>query len=102
VKYYEHQNKLSTNYLKMIAGIERILEKHGTFFMLNKSSYSRRYSELGLLYCLSGDTASGKRAFLRAIRVYPLRAKVYLHFCLSLLGADVFQRLALMKKRLRE
>jgi glycosyltransferase involved in cell wall biosynthesis len=101
VRYYEHDIKLSTNYTKATIGMERLLEKNGTFFLDDKRSYSRRYAYLGLLHCLSGDTASGRKAYLKAIKLYPFRAKVYLHFCVSLLGSDAFQRLLLIKKKLR-
>jgi glycosyltransferase involved in cell wall biosynthesis len=92
IKYFVHDNRLSTNSEKMIRGLEAQLEKHGSFFATNSKGYARRYRSLGKLYCYNGDVSKGRRAFLKAMRIYPFDIKHYLDFCLSLLGAENYRR----------
>jgi hypothetical protein len=75
----------------MIRGLERQLEKHGPFFSSFPNEFSRRYIELGSLYCNSGELRQARAAFRKAIRLAPFRPKPYRYFVLSLLGSRVFR-----------
>jgi glycosyltransferase involved in cell wall biosynthesis len=98
VYYRVHDNRISTNHESMSRGLEGLLRKHASYFELDNKNYSRRYSNLGINYCFSGNTKKGREALLRAIRLYPFEVRHYYNLCLSLLGADNFRRL----KKLRE
>jgi glycosyltransferase involved in cell wall biosynthesis len=93
VRYGLHSNRLSTNYDVMIAGLERQLQKHASFFAVDRTNYSRRYVWLGTLYCYRGDTRKGRRSFLEAIKVSPFKLDSYAYLGLTLLGARGFRGL---------
>jgi hypothetical protein len=78
--------------------LEGLLRKHAPDFELDSENYSRRYSSLGINYCLSGNTKKGREALLRAIKLYPFEVRHYYNVFLSLFGADNFRKM----KRLRE
>ncbi len=91
VKYGVHANRLSTNYKIMISGLERQLEKHASFFAIDRANYSRRYAWLGTLYCYNGDVRKGREALLEAIMASPLKVNSYAYLGLTLLGARGFR-----------
>jgi len=93
VLYRVHAESLSKNCEAIIRGVEALLRKHSPYFALNSKNYSRRYSNLGVNYCLSGDTKKGRRALSQAIRLYPFDARHYYDFFLSLLGPGIFRGL---------
>lgn len=95
VRYSVHGVRLSTNFDVMIRGLERQFQKHLGFFSAYPFEFSRRYLELGSLYCQTGRMKPGRRAFLEAIRLAPHRLKSYRFLSLSLLGPRVFR--AVMK-----
>lgn len=98
VKYSIHASKLSTNSEIVMTGLETELAKHKHYFARNRRSYSRRFLNLGVLYCHKGNIKKGREAFLRAIELYPFEIRQYWNLCLSVLGARNFSRL----KRLKE
>jgi glycosyltransferase involved in cell wall biosynthesis len=91
VRYSVHTTRLSTNSGVMIRGLERQLEKHGPFFASLPREFSRRYIDLGSLYCSSGKMAEARAAFRKAIELAPFRPKPYRYFGLSLFGSRVFR-----------
>ena len=100
VKYYIHENRLSTNYRLVIRGREALLEKHSQLLALNKRSHSYHYLSLGISYCYSGNTKEGRRTFLKAIELYLFNIRFYFNFFLSILGADNFKKLKEIRKAL--
>jgi glycosyltransferase involved in cell wall biosynthesis len=97
VQYKVHDNRISTNHESMIRGLEGLLKKHALYFELDSKNYSRRYSSLGVNYCFSGNTKKGRKALLRAIKLYPFDIRHYYNLCLSLLGADHFRRIKTLR-----
>ncbi len=99
-KYYVHDNRLSTNYEIMIRGSESLIEKYGQLFASDSKSYSFRYFALGALYCYNGDVTKGRKAFFKAINLYPFEIRHYFYFCLSLLGPKYFKKYKEMRDEL--
>jgi glycosyltransferase involved in cell wall biosynthesis len=91
VRYGVHSNRLSTNYEAMIKGLERQLQKHASFFAIDRANHSRRYAVLGTLYCYCGNISYGRRAFVKAIRASPVALRGYLYLGLTLLGGRGFR-----------
>ncbi len=90
VRYGVHANRLSTNYEVMISGLERQLQKHGSFFAADRANQSRRYASLGRSYCYAGNAGKSRKAFVEAIKASPLAVNNYLYLGLTLLGARGF------------
>lgn len=97
IKYYIHSDRLSSNYDVIVAGLETQLRKYAWLFALDSKNYSRRYSNLGISYCFSGNTKKGREALLRAIKLYPFEVRHYYNLCLSFLGADNFRRFKMLR-----
>jgi glycosyltransferase involved in cell wall biosynthesis len=91
VKYGVHAIQLSTNYQAIIGGLKEQLTKHRDLFALDPPNYSRRFANLGVLYCYVGEVAKGREAFRNAIRAAPFVTKLYAYLALSLLGPRVFR-----------
>jgi len=91
VRYGVHPVQLSTNYQAIIGGLREQLQKHHDFFALDPGNYSRRFANLGVLYCYVGEIARGRQAFRSGIRATPLAAKLYAYLALSMLGPRVFR-----------
>jgi glycosyltransferase involved in cell wall biosynthesis len=91
VRYGVHSVQLSTNYAAMIGGLREQLRKHRAFFALDAANYSRRFANLGVLYCYAGEIEKGRQAFRSAIRATPLAAKLYAYLALSMLGPRGFR-----------
>jgi glycosyltransferase involved in cell wall biosynthesis len=100
LKYYVHDNKLSTNYEAMIRGMETIYKKYEQFFALDKKRYSSRYLELGVACCRSGDAQKGRKAFLTGIKLNPFDLRNYFNFLLSFLGRENFVKIKMYRDRL--
>jgi glycosyltransferase involved in cell wall biosynthesis len=100
VRYSVHSSRLSTNYGVMIRGLERQLQKHGDFFAAYPLDLSRRYIELGAMFCYERKGRRGRWAFRRGIQIAPVRLKNYFYLGLALFGARVFRWIRL--RRLQE
>ena len=98
VFYSLHENRISTNHQSKVRGLEALLKKHAAHFVGDAKSYSSRYSNLGVIYCFSGNTRKGRGALLRAISLYPFEIRHYYNLCLSFLGVGNFRRI----KKLRD
>lgn len=98
VNYSVQENSYSTNYERVIMGIETLNRKYENLFAINRKNYSNRCYTLGVLYCYSGRIKEGREAFLTAIKLYPFDIRHYYNLCLSLLGTDWFKKL----KRFRD
>ena len=100
VKYSASGNKISNDYDKVIKGYEILIDKYHKLFARNRKSCSRFYLSLGVLYCYNKNPAKGRKAFLKAIQIYPLEIRHYFNFGLSLLGTNNFKRLKDLKEAL--
>jgi len=98
VSYRVHGSQLSAHYESLIVGMEALIRKHGSFFAANSKSYSLLYLSLGVHYCFKGDLIKGRVAFVRAIKLYPFDIRHYFNLGLSLLGAENFKKLKMLKE----
>ena len=89
-KYRIHENKISTNLETLTRGLEIMARKYRNYPL---SYYMGQYMDVGIMYCLAGDIKKGRKAFLQAIRLYPIQLRGYLNFCLTLFGAENFAKL---------
>ena len=89
VKYRVHDNKLSTNFTLAVKGREIILQKYGAAFSRYRREHAERYLTLGELYCYDGNMKKGRKAFFKAIKIYPLEIRSY-YFCFLSLGGSGF------------
>ncbi len=80
-------------------GIDRMLEKHGSSPSLRRNLAGHSLG-VGVRYCSRGEAANGRRAFVRAIRLDPPRARPYLNLVLSLLGSRAFRATHRVKQAL--
>jgi glycosyltransferase involved in cell wall biosynthesis len=99
VKYYVHDNKLSTNCEIMIKGMEAINRKYDQFFALSSRNYSYRYLGLGVYYCYSGDMKKGRENLLKAMKLHPFEIRHYFNTCLSFFGAQNFRKIKELKEK---
>jgi glycosyltransferase involved in cell wall biosynthesis len=102
VSYRVHGSQLSAHYESLIVGMEALIRKHGSFFAANSKSYSLLYLSLGVHYCFKGDLMKGRVAFFRAIKLYPFDIRHYFNLGLSLLGAENFKKLKMLKETVGE
>ena len=93
VLYRVHAERISTSRDTTIRGVESLLRKHAAYFSTDSKNHSRRYCNLGIDYCLAGNTRKGRAALLQAIRLYPFAARHYYNWFLSFLGAAAFRRM---------
>jgi len=98
--YRVHEKQLTTNIPFVIEGRERQLGKYRYWLNMNPQSHSALYLNLGMLYCLNGNSKKGRTAYRRSIALYPYRMKPYLIFFLAYMGTNVFKKVTNMWNRL--
>lgn len=91
LKYYIHEIKISSNPEKFGVGIEKMMAKLGSDSGVLRKNFSTQYCKLGLLYSLNGHPQKGRQAYAKAIKLCPFSIKPFVGYCLSFLGAKVFQ-----------
>ena len=91
LKYYVHTHKISTNLDGIARGLEKVLVKYGESKAFRRQC-SYRYLLLGRNFCLQGNLKKGRKAFIKAITLYPLEIRHYFNYFLSLLGEKSFQQ----------
>ena len=92
VNYGIHQNRLTSSLIWKIKARERLMEKYARLLAFHTKGYSWNYLDLGIMYCLTGDTRKGRSAYVKSITLSPFQMKAYLGLCLSLLGSKVFKK----------
>jgi glycosyltransferase involved in cell wall biosynthesis len=95
-KYRIHDKRLTTNLDLSIAGHEKFFEKYKQWLEMRPKVYSKKYLNLGIVYCLNGNLKKGRAAYRRSIAIYPYRIKPYLTFFLAYTGANVFRKVTNM------
>ena len=88
-----YHKRLSTNYELVLKGAESMLGKYADYFSVNRKSYSRRFLNLGVLYCYSGRVQRARATFFKAIRLNPFEIRNYYNLALSLLGAENYKKI---------
>jgi len=86
VRAYLQGDGYNQNYEAQVSGREAHLDKYWEYFEENRDVLNVRLQELGLRYCLAGQTRKGRQTFLRAISCGRLDRRSYLCFALSLAG----------------
>jgi hypothetical protein len=74
------------DYEAQASGREAHLDKYRDYFAQNRDVLHARLQELGLRYCLAGQTRKGRQTFFRAISCGRLDRRSCLCFALSLAG----------------
>lgn len=97
----DKKSSLSSSYEARIRGGEAQLKKYGAMFALDRRHYSRRYLDLGVLYCCNGNVRKGREAFLQAIKIDPLEPRPYFNLGLSVFGPNNFKKLKNLKEKIR-
>jgi glycosyltransferase involved in cell wall biosynthesis len=104
VRYSIPDNKkqsLSSNYELRIKVGEAQVKKYAGIFALHSKHYSRRYLDLGVLYCYTSNVSKGRAAFIKAIKIWPFEPRSYFNLTLSLLGPGPFRTLKNLKENIR-
>jgi glycosyltransferase involved in cell wall biosynthesis len=100
-KYHIHDRKITTNPVARAKGLAIMKAKYQRAGSPISSRYfGNVYSDLGISYCLAGDTKVGRKAFAEAIRSAPTHIRGYLNLCLSLLGAKNFRRVKQIEQKI--
>ena len=94
VKYYSHENKISTNFDALKKGADAMLIKYP--LLSRNLAYS--YLAIGCGYCRVGNVQKGRRAILKAIRLYPYEVRHYFNLVLSVFGPKCFRKGKEMKE----
>ena len=89
-RYRIHEKKISTNLEALIKGMETMAIKYSNYPL---SYYREQYIDVGIMYCLAGDVHNGRRAFFKAVKLFPIQIRAYFNLCLSIFGAEKFRQL---------
>lgn len=102
--YWVHGGMVTLNYRKMWQGslaVRRKLIAFPAFDSCSSASKQYCYYQLGLLDCLAGDMAEGRRYLWRAFRQSPSRRGAALAWVLTLLGRQFFQLIMICRIKTR-
>ena len=93
IKILVHQKpKLSENIENQIKGRKKIIERYDYLFKKYKKAHSKLYLLQGAQYCQIKNMKEGRKNLINGIKIYPFNYNAYVHYILSLLGANVYQR----------
>src|SRR5262245_38128505 len=73
-KYYIHENRNSTNLDAASRGLQILARKYRDL-PLSKTTYSKEYRTLGVMFCLAGNAKEGRKALLKSITLAPFGLK---------------------------
>jgi glycosyltransferase involved in cell wall biosynthesis len=96
VKYYTHNDRITTNYANTAMGKELLLSKILPELKSRPQALSKHYFVLGNLYCHNGNMLLGRKKLMQAIKACPSVPKYYGYFIIALLGFNMFQHVAAM------
>jgi tetratricopeptide (TPR) repeat protein len=100
VKYYVHENKLSTNVSVRISGLEAQIRKHGKSLSLHRKGFSDYYLSLAVLYCYADNFKKAREALSKAIKIYPFGIRNYFYLCLAFLSGGNLKKVNSAKETL--
>jgi hypothetical protein len=83
----------------MIKAMETILGRYEESLKTNRKNHSLQYLALGVFYCLGDDIKNGRRAFMKAIKLYPFEIKHYLNLFTSLFGVKTFRKVKAIRDK---
>ena len=101
LKVREHGDRLSSNLELQIQGQTKFFEKWGKWIEADEKNYSRWFVRLGIMYSLTGQQNEGRKAYMKAMRRYPLHFKSYALLSLSLLGTKAFRSVTKFNESVR-
>jgi glycosyltransferase involved in cell wall biosynthesis len=99
VRFMSPNNKpsLSANYDLIVRGREAYLRKYAALLSRDNKLHSYYYLNLGVFYCYNGNISNGRKAFIKAIKIYPFELRYYYNLCLSFLGTKNFKKLKMLR-----
>jgi glycosyltransferase involved in cell wall biosynthesis len=100
VRYLHHSDSLSRDIDAIIEARKRIHEKIADQLASKRRTHSLHHFNGGNLYCHRGAMEDGRKELLRALRLYPFRARYFIHLLASLGGYALYRRLGDMKRTL--
>jgi glycosyltransferase involved in cell wall biosynthesis len=83
-KYYVHDLRISRNPERLLAGVDRMLDKYRSLPMRRYLSRSTLFAAIA--YCEAGERQKSRQAFFKTFRLAPFDARQYLIFVISMLG----------------
>jgi glycosyltransferase involved in cell wall biosynthesis len=94
IEYYVHEDRITTLDQESLAEAIRLqrekIDRLRDDLVDLPAAYARELETLGNLYCVAGDTAEGRRWFLRAVRDGDPSTAVFVRIVLSLFGRRVY------------
>ena len=95
-RYRIHGVKIWTNLNALSAGVERILEKHGSYGPVRRR-FAQHCVMLGQRHCVGGDAVQGRKALRRAFGLNPWMSMIYIYYAASFFGPGGFRALSAAK-----
>ncbi len=92
VRVIDHPGSVTHDIPAGLAARRHMLEKHRHLIGAIPRAYAAHLRAIGHLACLSGDTRTGRREFLGAVRLTPTDPKVIAGLVLSVLGSAGYRR----------
>ena len=81
LKYNVHEKKIRNDLEAVGIGLNTMIEKYRTKIVTLKKNFGYYgLIELGIHYCLQGDTKKGRKAFVNAMQFYPLELNLIFFF----------------------
>jgi glycosyltransferase involved in cell wall biosynthesis len=98
-RYHVHGNKIWTNPQALSKGLDIMVKKHCMKDLAVRKNFSAQFLSLGVMFCYQGDLEKGRKAYWRAIRLYPFEIRNYFNLFLSLSGVRSFIKLKELKQK---
>ncbi len=99
-RYYVHDKKIWTNPQALSDGLDIITNKHCTEALAVRKHFSSQFLTVGVMFCYSGNLKKGRKAYWKAIKLYPFEIRNYFNLVLSLMGKDNFNKIKTLKQKL--
>jgi hypothetical protein len=90
VKYRLHSSQISKNLEIKIFAANKLLAKYANELKKRRSVHSKRYFNIGNIFCHMGKTKEGQRYLLKAILLFPFCIRYYICLFGSLFGPKCF------------
>lgn len=94
VTMYRQSRGLSTKHGEHINSLQQILKTYSEQIRRDKKTLAKYYYWLGDLSCSCGKLSQGRDYFIQSLRVYPLDARIFVAFLVSLLGENIYNILS--------
>ncbi len=98
-RYYVHDKKIWTNPQALSNGLDIIVNKYCTNDLAVRKHFSLQFLSVGVMFCYSGNLKKGRKAYWKAIKLYPFEIRHYFNLFLSLMGAENFLKMKTLKQK---